>query len=52
MRGYAEKLFLHGRVLWKFLKWQFRKFQISAGSKFAIKLPQNIRYDRESQNCD
>ena len=24
----------------------------SAGSKFAIKLPQNIRYDRESQNCD
>ena len=24
----------------------------SAGSKFAIKLPQDIRYDRESQNCD
>ena len=23
----------------------------SAGSKFAIKLPQDIRYDRESQNC-
>ena len=24
----------------------------SAGSKFAIKLSQNIRYNRESQNCD
>ena len=24
----------------------------SAGSKFAIRLPQDIRYDRESQNCD
>ena len=24
----------------------------SAGSKFAIKLPQDIKYDRESQNCD
>ena len=24
----------------------------SAGSKFEIKLPQDIRYDRESQNCD
>ena len=24
----------------------------SAGSKFAIQLPQDIRYDRESQNCD
>ena len=24
----------------------------SAGSKFAIKLSQDIRYDRESQNCD
>ena len=24
----------------------------SAGSKIAIKLPQDIRYDRESQNCD
>ena len=24
----------------------------SAGSKFAIKLPQDIRYDRKSQNCD
>ena len=25
---------------------------ISAGSKFTIKLPPDIRYDRESQNCD
>ena len=24
----------------------------SVGSKFAIKLSQDIRYDRESQNCD
>ena len=24
----------------------------SAGSESAVKLPQNIRYDRESQNCD
>ena len=24
----------------------------SAGSKFAMKLPQVLRYDRESQNCD
>ena len=24
----------------------------SAGSKFAIKLPQDTRYDRDSQNCD
>ena len=22
----AKKLFLRGRVLWKFLKWQLRKF--------------------------
>ena len=28
--------FLHGRVLWKFLKWLFRKFQISAQAQNSL----------------
>ena len=30
------ELFLHGRVLWKFLKWQFRKFKISVQAQNSL----------------
>ena len=36
------ELFLHGRVLWEFLKWQFRKFQISAQAQNLLSSPHKI----------
>ena len=49
--------FGHQNFTWsstvKFFKMAFPKIlDFSAGSKFGIKLPQDIRYDRKSQNCD
>ena len=45
------ELFLQGTV--EIFKIAISKIlDFSSGSKFAIKLLQDIRYDRESQNCD
>ena len=51
MRPYAKKIFFHGTV--EIFKMAISKIlDFSAGSKFDINLPQDIKYDRESQNCD